>query len=266
MVRDLAFDIAELGMTTYLTALDAGVPLVALPIFPHRDFPHRSMLCNAASGVGVPRDLEGKRVGGRTYTVTGVVWARAVLAEQYGVDVDRVTWVVVDQEHVASFAWPPNVDFQKGADLAEMLAAGEIAAGCGVARREGADVKPLIADVDAAEREWFVTTGVYPINHVIAVRRDRLEEDPALGERLMALFEAGKARALAAIDAGPGDGDDVRSLLHRRDVTGGDPLPYGIEANRVTLESLLVHSRRQRVFLGESSVEDLFSDQGREPR
>ena len=94
MVRSLEFDVSEMALTTYLTAREHGVAFTALPIFLVRGFHHGAIHYNIRSGVREPKDLEGRRVGvNRGYTVTTGVWARGILASEYGVDLERVTWV-----------------------------------------------------------------------------------------------------------------------------------------------------------------------------
>src|SRR6185436_1094120 len=84
MVRTLEFDVSEMAITTYLTARAFGKPFTALPVFIMRQFHHSPIACNVTSGVRSPKDLEGKKVGGRAYTVTTGVWARGILATEYG--------------------------------------------------------------------------------------------------------------------------------------------------------------------------------------
>src|SRR4029453_1902451 len=115
MVRTLEFDVSEMAITTYLTAKAHGKAFTALPVFVMRPFHHSPIVYNVKSGVRAPKDLEGKKVGVRAYTVTTGVWARGILATEYGVDLDKVTWVVVDQEHVQEYQKPANVEERPGA-------------------------------------------------------------------------------------------------------------------------------------------------------
>src|SRR5262249_17742759 len=106
MCRELAYDVCEMAATTYLVARDHGRPFTALPGFVPRGLHHTAVKARQA---GDPKGLEGTRVGvNRGYTVTTGVWARGILATEYGVDLDRVTWVRSDVEHVAEFSPPPN--------------------------------------------------------------------------------------------------------------------------------------------------------------
>ncbi|HUO22710.1 MAG TPA: PhnD/SsuA/transferrin family substrate-binding protein, partial [Caulobacteraceae bacterium] len=130
MVRDVEFDVCEIAPTTYFIARAYGAPFVALPIFVVRRFHHSGLLVRPDSGVKHPKDLEGKKVGVRAYSVTTGVWTRGILAKEYGVDIDKVTWVVDDEEHVTQLKLPPNViHVPEGKSLVSMMANGEIQAG-----------------------------------------------------------------------------------------------------------------------------------------
>ena len=134
MVRELAYDVTEMAFTTYLVARAHGKPFTALPVFLVRGFHHGAVLRSAASPAISPRELEGARAGvNRGYTVTTGVWARGILADEYGVDLSRVTWVLSGDEHVAEYVPPPNVvPVPAGQDVPAMVAAGELAAGIGI--------------------------------------------------------------------------------------------------------------------------------------
>src|SRR5438874_7172253 len=167
MCRNLEFDISEMAITTYLTAKNYGLPFTAIPIFPVRGFAHNAAVGNTKAGVNGPKDLEGKKAGVRAYTVTTGVWARGILASEYGVDLNKVTWVLADEEHVDAFHKdaPPNAQYQLGADLGKMVVDGELAGGIGVGRVESPDVKPLISGAGAAAKDYYTRAGIYPINH-----------------------------------------------------------------------------------------------------
>src|SRR5499433_2912099 len=170
MVRTLEFDVTEMAITTYLTARAHGKAFTALPVFVMRQFHHSPIVYNVNSGVQSPKDLEGKKVGVRAYTVTTGVWTRGILASEYGVDLGKITWVVVDEEHVQEYQKPANVMERPGANLAEMVAKGELAAAIGAGQVNSPDVKPLIANARDAEAAWYRTTGIYPINHTVVVK------------------------------------------------------------------------------------------------
>src|SRR5487761_444123 len=134
MVRGLEFDVSEMALPTYLTARAFHKPFTALPIFPERRFHHGAILYNTQLGIGGPKDLGGRKVGvSRGYTVTTGVWARGILQHEYGVDLERVTWVLSGDEHVVEFRPPPNVvSLEQGKTLEESLVCGELAAAIGI--------------------------------------------------------------------------------------------------------------------------------------
>ncbi|MPZ15172.1 MAG: ABC transporter substrate-binding protein, partial [Chloroflexi bacterium] len=132
MIRTLEFDVSEMALSTYLCARAHGKPLTAIPIFPLRTFLHGAIVYHTGTGIQNPKDLAGRRVGVRAYTVTSGVWVRGILKEEYGVDLDAVTWVTVDEEHVAEYSPPANVVRADGNDLSQMLLAGEIDAAIGL--------------------------------------------------------------------------------------------------------------------------------------
>src|ERR1700724_1952844 len=130
MVRDLEFDVCEIAPTTYLIARAHGAPYIGLPIFLMRRFHHAGFVVRPGSGIRAPRDLEGKQVGVRAYSVTTGVWTRGIFMNEYGLDAAKVTWVVNDEEHVAALKLPPNVvHAPPGKSLASMMASGELQAG-----------------------------------------------------------------------------------------------------------------------------------------
>src|ERR1700748_2796575 len=130
MVRDGGFDVCELAPTPYIIARDSRSPFVALPIFVVRRFHHSGLLVRPDAGIKTPKDLEGKKVGVRAYSVTTGVWTRQVLIDEFGLDSSKVTWVVADREHDTQLKLPPNVvRAPEGTSLADMMASGELVAG-----------------------------------------------------------------------------------------------------------------------------------------
>ena len=109
VVRELEFDVAELALVTFLMARDRGVPLVLLPAVVVARFQHPLLVQDAARPALAPRELEGRRVGVRSYSVTTGMWMRSILAEDYGVDCARVTWVTFEEAHVADFRDPRRI-------------------------------------------------------------------------------------------------------------------------------------------------------------
>jgi 4,5-dihydroxyphthalate decarboxylase len=242
MCRELAYDVCEMAATTYLVARDHGKPFTALPVFVTRGLHHTAI---KARQPGDPKELEGTRVGvNRGYTVTTGVWARGILASEYGVDLDRVTWVRSDVEHVAEFEPPPNVeDLEPGEELIDLPAV--------VGDVENDGFVPLIPDADAAAVR-ALERGLWPVNHLVVVKDDVLAAQPALAGVLVDAFERAKELYL--------EGDGVLPLHARvRELTGGDPLAYGLEQNRAVVEQLVDHAVAQRILRRRPSVDELFA-------
>lgn len=260
MVRGLEFDVCEMAMTTYLTAREHGKRFTALPVFLVRAFHHGAILHNVKSGIASPKDLEGRRVGvNRGYTVTTGVWARSVLAHQYGVDLSKITWVLSGDEHVAEFRPPSNVvPIEKGRKMADMLASGELPAAIGV-EIDHPDVKPLIPQAQEAGLAALRTRGHYPINHTVVVRDELLEAHPKLAADAFDAFARAKQRYLERLRAGTLEKPTRVDELHRKvmDLTD-DPLPYGIEPNRKVLEELVGSALEQGILRRDVAVEALF--------
>ena len=259
MCRTLEFDVCEMAITTYLTAKAYDKPFTALPLFVVRQFHHSPIVYNMNSGVQSPKDLEGKKVGVRAYTVTTGVWARGILATEYGVDLDKITWVVVDEEHVQEYRKPANVMERPGANLAEMLVKGELAAAIGVGKVDSPDVKPLIPDAAAAEAAWCRKTGIYPINHTVVIKDALLQSDPSLAPRLFAGFEAAKAQFLKELSSGAELSTDAQVLARRRSLVGEDPLPNGLARNRRALEAIIRFAHEQKILPHLVKPEEMFA-------
>ena len=259
MCRTLEFDLCEMAITTYLTAKAHNKPFTALPVFVVRHFHHSPIAYNAKAGVQSPKDLEGKKVGVRAYTVTTGVWARGILATEYGVDLDKITWVVVDEEHVQEYRKPANVMERPGANLAELLAKGELAAAIGVGKVDSPDIKPLIPDAAATEAAWYKKTGIYPINHTVVVKDSLLQSDPSLAPRLFAGFEAAKAQFLRELSSGIELPVEAQTLAKRRSIVGDDPLPNGVECNRKALEAIIRFAHEQKILPRAVKPEEMFA-------
>jgi 4,5-dihydroxyphthalate decarboxylase len=261
MVRGLEFDVSEMALTTYLSARAHHKPFTALPIFLVRAFHHGAILCNTTQGTKGPGDLEGKRVGvNRGYTVTTGVWARSILQHEHGVDLSRITWVLSGDEHVAEFQAPANVvRLEQGKTLQDALVAGELAATIGV-QVAHPDVAPLIPDAEEAGFRALARDGHYPINHLLVVKDAVLESQPHLAEQLFEAFTAAKRPYLERLRAAAPGVLTPADRMYRRvlDITGSDPLPYGIEANRAMVAALIGYAHEQQIISRPYEVEELF--------
>jgi 4,5-dihydroxyphthalate decarboxylase len=276
MIRDLEFDICEMAPTTYMIARALGAPFIALPIFLMRRFHHGGFVVRPDSGIRVPKDLEGKRVGVRAYSVTTGVWTRGIFVNEYGLDSAKVTWVVDDEEHVTALKLPPNVmHAPEGKSLQSMMRLGEIQAGftgrAGVGRAgppvtgwdkagaaADADAYPeLIANAEQVEADWFRQSGIYPIHGLIVVKDEHVMRYPFLARSLMDAFVAAKEPYLEALKRGRGDTPEdkrYRSFLALMD----DPLPYGMMANRASIEALVTYSLQQELIPSRLPLDRVF--------
>jgi 4,5-dihydroxyphthalate decarboxylase len=262
MVRGLEFDVSEMALTTYITAREHGKKMTALPVFLVRAFHHGAILHNVKSGIRTPKDLEGRRVGvNRGYTVTTGVWARSVLQNEYGVDLKKITWVLSGDEHVAEFRPPANVvALEKGRKMADLLASGELPAAINV-ETDSPDVQPLIANAKEAGFAALKSRGHYPINHTVVVRDELLAAHPDLGARVFEAFAEAKRRYVEKLRAGAIEKPTAADEVHRRvmEITGADPLPYGVEPNRRVLEELISSAREQGILSRAPAIEELFA-------
>ena len=244
VVRDLEFDLAELALVTFLMAKAWGKPLVLLPAVLIARFQHPYLLYNAERGPLAPGDLAGRRVGIRAYSVTTAAWIRGILANDYGVDLDRIRWVSFEDAHVAEHRDPPTVErAAAGKDAVAMLLAGELdAAVVGNAVPADARLQPLIPDPAAAAADWHRRNGAIQINHMVVVRESLSQSKPqAVREAYRLLQESKQAAGL------PGAGTV-------------DMNPFGVEANRRNLEVAIDYVYQQRLIPRRFEVDELFDD------
>ncbi len=277
MVRDVEFDICEMAPTTYMIARALGAPYIALPIFLMRRFHHGGFVVRPDAGIRVPKDLEGKKVGVRAYSVTTGVWTRGIFVNEYELDSAKVTWVVDDEEHVTSLKLPSNVvHAPEGKSLQSMMKAGEIQAGfsgpAGVGRAgppisgwdkagaAAADTYPeLIADVEKVEADWFRKSGIYPIHGLIVVKDEHIKRHPWLARSLMNAFVEAKKPYLEELKRGQGDSPEDKRYRNFLSLMS-DPLPYGIAANRASIEALVTYSLQQKLIPSRPQLDQVFVD------
>ena len=258
MIQDSEFDVSEMAIVTYLHIKEFGLPFTAIPVFPLRAFPQGTILQNVNSGVNSPSDLGGKKIGVRAYAGTAGVWARGLLQSEYGVDPGSVNWIVNDEEHIGEYHNPPNVTFEKGANLGEMLINGDIAAGIGIMGIDNPNVKPLIPNARQAQADWHKKTGVFPMNNTVVIKDDVLASDPGIAVAIMDAFRQAKVAYLARLKANGPNGRDEEADVRLQEVVG-DPLPIGVEANRKGLEMIVDYANRQQIIKSRFSPEELFS-------
>jgi 4,5-dihydroxyphthalate decarboxylase len=261
MVRDLEFDICEMALSTYLCARCYGKPFTAIPVFPARNFHHRAVFFNIHSGIKGPKDLEGRTVGvHRGYTVTTGLWARGILQTDYGVDLQRITWAATGDEHVAEYQAPANVNYSyKGKAVADLLISGEIGAAVGDIRVDSPDVKSLIPDARNAGIAYFQKTGIYPVNHCVVIKNAILDAEPWVAEELFNAFKNAKSSYLAWLDKGLDLSPADEAAIGLGRAVGGDPFPFGVNANRKALEAIVQFAFEQQVIPKIPSLEELFT-------
>ncbi|MEE2956461.1 MAG: ABC transporter substrate-binding protein [Pseudomonadota bacterium] len=262
MVRELAFDICEMPITTYLVAKSYGKKFTAIPVFLTRNFHHSAIFVHTQAGINHPKDLEGKKVGViRGYTVTTGVWARGVLSNEYGVDLKKIQWAATDDEHVSEFEAPPFVDYNfKGQSIAELFSTGKIVAGVGALPKSIPDVKQVITNAKEAGFLSYKKTGIYPVNHTVVVKDELLEKIPHLGKTLFEALKNSKEAYLSSINRNNIKSDEDRLTIELEEGLGSDPFPYGIQPNRKALEALNQTAFDQLITPEKFSVEELFAD------
>ncbi len=260
MVRGLEFDACEMAITTYLCARAHGKPFTAIPVFVTRNFHHGAIFRTADSDIREPKDLEGRTVGvNRGYTVTTGIWARGILGAEYGVDLGSITWAATDDEHVAEFEAPANVDYSnQGTSIVDLLAGGTVEAGVGAFPAGASGIERLFPDPLAAGAAYFAKTGVYPINHTIVVKDAVLRDRPEIAQILFQSFKASKDAHLARLDANTAmEPADENTIALAKIV--GDPFPFGIEPNRKALDRVIEFALGQGVISERASADDLFA-------
>lgn len=275
MMRHREFDAAELSLSSYVLSLERErPPFVAIPVFPSRAFRHSGIYVNAARGIREPRELAGGRVGVAEYQLTANVWIRGILAEHHDLPVDSVTYVTGGLEQPgriekAAIDLPASIRVERapeGRTLSAMLDAGELDAVYSP-RAPGAygngRVVRLFEDWPSAEREYFRATGVFPIMHVVAIRRELHEEAPWIAGSLMKAFAAAQALVREELH-------EVTALkvslpwvaAHAEEterLMGPDPWAYGLdERNERVLATFLRYSAEQGLARTPREPRDLF--------
>lgn len=280
MIRGLEFDISELAPFTYMIARTNGVPIKAIPVFLSRGFHYADTICRSDSGIETPKDLEGKSFGVRAYTVTTGVWVRGVLAERFGVDLSKIEWVVDDEDHVLGLDLPSNVrKLPQGGSIADAFARGEVQAAlrgiAGVGRKgspleswsasdvavtDGFSYRELIGDPVTAARADYKETGVYPMHRTVVIKDEVAERYPDLPRMLFDAFEAAKDAYISSLASRPPNTAEDKKHIALMDIVGGDPLPYGLENNRPTIDKLAKYGVEQGLVADNVEGASLFYD------
>jgi 4,5-dihydroxyphthalate decarboxylase len=259
MVREMEFDVAEMALSTYLCALAHGKAMTGIPIFVVRSFYHGTITCSKKSGIKGPGDLAGRKVGVRGYTVTPGVWARGLLQSAYGLDLDSVTWVLSGDEHVAEYVPPANVVSSTNEDLNAMMLSGEIDAAIGAGPADSPDIVPLFPDAAGADADWFKQTGLYPISHMMVVKNDHLASHPWMPGELISMFQEAKKPYLEHLHSGGTLNPADQTVMDLSKIVGDDPLPYGVEASRKTLDAFMQMNLDQKIIPEAMTTDEVFA-------
>jgi 4,5-dihydroxyphthalate decarboxylase len=243
VVRNLAFDVSELSIMTFLIAKSRGVPLTLLPAVLLARFQHPYIVYNTRNGILKPKELEGLRVGVRSVTVTTVTWLRGILINDFGVDLSRINWVTFEDAHVLGVEDPPNAERAgDGKSLQDMVISGELDAAILGAPVDHPDIRTLFVDPAAAAAEWQAKHGAIQLNHMVVAKDEVLAKHP---DAVRDIYRQLAASKQAAGLPKPGEID-----LN----------PFGVEANRQNLEMAIDCIYPQGLIDRRFSVDELFDD------
>ncbi|MBB5390450.1 MULTISPECIES: phosphate ABC transporter substrate-binding protein [unclassified Herbaspirillum] len=242
MVRENQFDAGELAIVTFLQAKAYGKPYVLLPTPISGRFQHHCAGYNIDFGHLDPKDIEGKKVGVRTYTQTTALWIRGILRHEYGVDLDKVTWMTLNDGHLAEYSDPSNCQrLPKGSSIPQMMLDGQLdAALLGEDMPKDPRVRTLVPNAKEAAKDWFAREGVVPINHMFVVHEDISKKHPEIVREL------------------------YRMVVESRALTeGGVPEifpPIGLEPNRKGIQLAIDWALDQKIIPRRLTVDELFDD------
>jgi 4,5-dihydroxyphthalate decarboxylase len=264
ILRKQPFQACEFSLANYLMMLDRGdTRMTATPIFLNRAFRHGVVLVRKDSPIKSFAELRGKRVGAREYSQTAAVWLRGLLRDDYKVDWRDIRWYCGTEQR---FPPPSEATVDRGDDdPEELLIAGKLDALVAVITKDShkpagqRELRPLLPDSDAAERDYYKRTGIYPLNHTVVIERGLARAHPAVGQAIYDAYESGKAKALkrklgsTLMPWGAQRWDDAMTLFR------GDPMPYGLtDANRAQIETLIGYVHEQGLISRRPKVDEIF--------
>ncbi|WP_027211420.1 phosphate ABC transporter substrate-binding protein [Burkholderia sp. WSM2232] len=242
MLQENGFDAGELAIVTFLQAKAYGKPFVLLPAPILGRLQHHCAVYNSTFGELEPKDIEGKRVGVRSYAQTTGLWVRGILQHEYNVDLGKVHWMTLEDGHVAEYVDPADCErLPHGTSIAQRMLDGDLAAALLGApdMPKNAAVRTLIPDAHAAAKDWFAREGVVPINHMFVVHEELSRQRPDIVR------------------------DIYRMIVESRELAEGLPPifpPIGLEANRKNLELAIEWASEQKIIPRRLNVDDLFDD------
>lgn len=275
MMQGLEFDICELSTAQFLTGKTRGLPVTAVPAFPHRQFRHGFIFVNSNAGIDKPGDLAGKRIGVSLYMNTAAMWVRGILEDEYGVAFNQMTWVTDLPEEVPDWKPPEGLRVERrssGKSLDDLLVSGEVDAvifpiAMPSFRRGDPRVRRLFPNYKELEMDFYRRTRLFPIMHTVVIKNRVLEDNPWVAASVLKAFDRAKALGWAA------HRNEARTmavwfgeaLAEQVEVMGPDPWAYGLKANRHTLDKMLEYAHRQGLTEHKPTVEELFAKGAMEP-
>jgi 4,5-dihydroxyphthalate decarboxylase len=268
MLHDEEFDASEMSLSNYMIALGKGDHrFIAIPVFPSRVFRHSFIWINTRSGIRQPEDLKGKKVGIADYSMTALLFVRGLLQHQYGVAPEDIHWFRRRSEHVA-IDIPATIridNISKDQTLDTLLEQGALDALAVTSPPRGfldgaPDIERLFADSRAIEAEYYRATKIFPIMHLVVVRRAIYEQEPSIAARLSEAFDSAKNLALEAYKEGLSSLPWINlDLEYAQGVLGKDVYPYGIKRNLPTLEAAALYSHEQGFTPRRFAIGELFA-------
>ncbi|HLI84280.1 MAG TPA: hypothetical protein VKV17_10205 [Bryobacteraceae bacterium] len=277
MMRHQEFDISEMSLSSYVVSLfQDDPPFIAIPVFVSRSFRHSGIYIHTGSGIKEPRDLIGKRIGNPEYQLTAVVWIRGILSDEFCVPVSSVRYLIGGQEEAGRFEktgieLKPEIPVEPigpGKTLAKMLETGEIDAiyaprAPSTLFSNSAKVQRLFPDYATVEREYYCKTKIFPIMHVIVIRRDVYEQNPWVAQSLYKAFLLAKRQATEDLRETAALKVTLPWVLSHVEETerlmGRDFWPYGLQGNAHTLQTFLRYSWEQGLSRRQLEPRELFA-------
>jgi 4,5-dihydroxyphthalate decarboxylase len=275
--RDAEFDLSELSFSSYLAMISRGDDrFVGIPIFPSRHFRHAQLYVNADAGINRPEDLRGRTVGVLEYQMTAALWIRAFLQHDYGVPPSAVDWVtggLRTPEYVErlELELPADVTLRRiGADqtLEGLLESGGIAALISAYPPErmgqpGSRVQHMFPDFRSVEQDYYQRTKIFPIMHLVAIRREHYESYPWIARSLYTAFQQAQEMGSRRIHQITGLAVSLpwleTELAEVERLFDGNPFRNGVHANRATIEALLDYSAEQGLATRRLEIEEIFA-------
>jgi len=264
------FGLMDLNIGYFLPAIEAGWQIIGLPVFSKRKPAYQLIFCHADAGIRAPGDLDGKRIGSRTYRTALTVWARGLLRERYGVDFSKVQWVLQAKEVFPVHDHHLNIEYvDESKNMAQRLIAGELDALLtdisDTKMFENLEnhpkVKRLFPDYPNEDQQLYRDTGIFTPVHMIVMSRKLDRERPDLAAKFYAAFEKAKQIAYDDIlsDRGGFSVVYLRERMKEQKAAWGDPWKYGIKANQTTIDAFIKYNVEQGMIRSAPSYADIFA-------